>query len=241
MSTVIEHIRELKTGAKYQRDRGVKGYARAISDLEEAITVAQAGLGESAAGEVRSQLASELSDCYGLVGGVERRWADEFKGDESVPHLKASIRAYDEGFRFESDPEYGIVNSYNLLNRLLVRLLLRPEALAVHDAVRLDPKIPPVNLTEEFKKAAVVIREQLAGPRRGNYWAEADLALIEVLLGRSQPAAAYAGFIALSPPDFAYVSALAGLRPLAKLPIPSALSLGEAVVLLENRLDRLRS
>jgi hypothetical protein len=241
MPTSIERIRELKTGAKNQRDRGVKGYPRALSMLKEAIAIAQADLGESTVAERRSQLASELSDCYGLLGGVERRWADEFQGDESVPHLKASIRAYDDGFKFESDPEFGIVDSYNRLNRLLVRLLLRPAALDAVDSVVLDPDIPPVNLRGEFEQTSEVIRRQIAGPRRGNYWALADLSLVEVLLGRSQPAAAYADFIALSPPDFAYISALAGLRPLVELPIPSAQSVRAAVALLEDRLKRLRS
>jgi hypothetical protein len=241
MPTPIESIRELKTGAKNQRDRGAKGYPRALSMLKEAIAIAQADLDESTVAERRSQLASELSDCYGLVGGVERRWADEFDDDERVLHLKASVRAYDDGFKFESDGRYGIVDSYNLLNRLLVRLLLRPDALAADDAVVLDPDIPPVNLRRELERASDVIREQLAGPRRGNYWALADLALIEVLLGRSPATVAYADFIALSPPDFAYVSALAGLSPLAKLPIPSAPSVSEATALLNDLLKRLRS
>src|SRR5262249_53456962 len=217
------------------------GYPRALSMLKEAIAIARADLDESTVAERRSQLASELSDCYGLVGGVERRWAEEFNGDESVSHLKASIRGYDDGFKFESKPEYGIVDSYNRLNRLLVRLLLRPDTLDAVDALVLDPDIPRVNLRDEFEQTSDVIRRQIAGPRRGNYWALADLALVEVLLGRSQPAAAYGDFIALSPPDFAYISVLAGLRPLAELPIPSAQSLREAVALLEDRLKRLRT
>jgi hypothetical protein len=241
MPTSIERIRELKTGSKIQRDRGLKGYPRALSMLKEAIAIARADLDESTVAEDRSQWASELSDCYALVGGVERRWAGEFKGDESVSHLKASISAYDDGFKFESTAEYGIVDSYNRLNRLLVRLLLRPDALDAVDAIVLDPDIPRVNLRDEFEQTSDVIRRQIAGPRSDNYWTLADLALVEVLLSRSQPAAAYANFMALSPPDFAFSGALAGLRPLAELPIPSAQSLREAVALLEDRLKRLRS
>jgi hypothetical protein len=240
MPTSIERIRELKTGAKNQRDRGLKGYPRALSILKEATAIAQAELDPSTVAEHRSQLASELCDCYGLVGGVERRWAEEFNGDESVPHLKASIRAYDDGFNFESNPQYGIADSYNRLNRLLVRLLLRPDALDAVDAVVLDPDIPPVNLRDEFERTSDVIRLQIEVLHRSNYWAFADLALVEVLLGRRQPAAAYADFIALSPPDFAYFGVLTGLRPLAELPIPSARSFREAVALLEDRLKRLR-
>jgi hypothetical protein len=241
MPTQIERIRDLKTGAKNQRDRGTKGYPRALSMLRDAIAIARADLDESSVAELRTQLATELSDCFGLVGGVERRWADESAGEERALHLKASIRAYDDGFKFESDPQYGIVNSYNLVNRLLIRLLLSPGALVADDAVVLDPNIPPVKLAHELEQAWVTIRQQLAGPRRGDYWALADLALLEVLLGRSSGAVAYADFIGLSPPHFAYASALASLRPLAELPVPSAPSLREAVALLESRLQRLRS
>jgi hypothetical protein len=241
MPTPIERIRELKTGAKNQRDRGAKGYPRALSMLAEAIAIARADLENSTSGERRAQLATELSDCFGMVGGVERRWAYESEGDERALHLKAAIRAYDNGFTFESNSEYGIADSYNRLNRLLVRLLIRPDALYSDDVVILDPEIPAVNLRREFEEASIFIREQLTGTRRGNYWALADLGLVEVLLGRSPAAVAYADFIALSPPDFAYVSALAGLRPLAKLPIPTAPFLQKAVALLQDRLDRLRS
>jgi hypothetical protein len=241
MSTPIERIRELKTGAKNLRDRGARGYPRALSMLTEAIAIARDDLDRSTGAERRAQLANELSDCFGMVGGVERRWGDESEADERTLHLKAAIRAYDSGFAFESDSQYGIVDSYNRLNRLLVRLLVRPDALAADDVVVIDPEIPAVNLRREFEKASDFIRQQLTSVRRGNYWALADLALVEVLLGRSPAAVAYADFIALSPPDFAYVSALAGLLPLAKLPIPSAPSLGEAVALLEDRLGRLRS
>lgn len=241
MPTQIERILEIKTGAKNQRDRGIKGYPRALSMLEDAITRARTELDDCTVAEYRAQLAAELCDCFGLVGGVQRRWADATDGDERLGHLKASIRAYDDGFVFESDPHYGIVNSYNLVNRLVVRLLLAPSALAAGGAAVIDPEIAPLNLAMELDKASATIRQQLAGPRRGDYWALADLALLEVLLGRSTAAAAYAQFIAMSPPDFAYASAVATLRPLADLPVSSTSALQEAVTLLEGRLQRLRS
>ena len=191
--------------------------------------------------ENRTELAKELSDCYGLIGGVERRWGEMSEGEGRAEHWKASIRAYDQGFKFESDPEFGIVDSYNLVNRLLVRLMLCPDAMNAHAPVALDPAIPPVNLVVELEKASAVIRKQLAGPRLDDFWALADLALIEVLAGQSTPTAAYADFIGKSPPDFAYVSSLAGLRPLAELPLPSASSLRGAVELLDGQLQQLRS
>jgi hypothetical protein len=241
MATRTDQIRERKTAAKNQRDRGVKGYPRALTMLQEAIAIARAELNESSVPQHRALMAAELSDCFGLIGGVQRRWADETTGAERSSHLKASIRAYDEGFAYEADPQYGIVNTYNRVNRLVVRVLLAPEALTAASTVAIDPDITPLNLVTELDSAAAAIREQITGPRRGDYWALADLALLEVLLGNRPAALAYADFIALSPPDFAYASALAALRPLADLPLPTAPALKEAVALLASRLQGLRA
>ena len=174
------------------------------------------------------------------MGGVHRRCADEATGEERIEQLKASIRAYDKGHRYES-PEYGIVDSYNLVNRLLVRVLVAPEALTMDADRVLDPDIDPVNLPRDIERAAATVREQLTGPRRGNYWAMADLALLELLLGRRTASAVYADFLGASPPDFALTSAIAALKQLADLKIPVAPALGDAVKVLEDRLEFLRA
>lgn len=241
MSTQIERIRELKTGAKNQRDRGIRGYPRALSMLGNAVAIAREELERATVAERRVQAAIELSDCFGLIGGVQRRWADDSGGDERAAHLKLAVRAYDEGFEFESDPRYAMADSYNLVNRLLVRLLLAPASLAGEEPVVLDADIAPLELASELDKAAATVRHQLTGSRRGDYWALADLALLEVLAGRSVPAVAYAEFLGSGPPDFAYASVLACLHPLAGLPLASAPALRDAVTLLEGRLRRLRS
>jgi len=238
MSTPIDHIRELKTGAKNQRDRGLEGYPSALEMLGDAIELARKELASSTVAERRIAMATELSDCFGLVGGVQRRWADEADGGARDQHLTEAASAYDQGFVYESDPGFGIVNSYNLVNRLVVRVLLAPQALASEAAMQL-PGIAPLKLREELGNAATTVRRQLAGPRRGDYWALVDLALLDVLSGRVAARVAYADFLALSPPDFAYESALGGLRPLAELPIGVAPELKAAVALLQARLDEL--
>jgi hypothetical protein len=236
-----ERIRALKTAAKNQRDRGLEGYPRAESLLREAIAIAEAELGSPGVAE-RGVIATELSDCFGLIGGVQRRWAEETVDSEQKVHLKHSVIAYDAGFGYESsNSKDGPVGSYNLVNRLLVRLFWDPEALAAKREVVVDPGVPALNLADELEKAGAIIRRQLAGPRRGDHWAMADLALIDVLLERGTAASAYAEFIGASPRDFEYESALATVRPLAKLPLASAGVLLEAERLLEDRLKRLRS
>ena len=241
VTSTLERIRQLKTGAKNQRDRGLRGYPRALSSLEEAIAAARAELEAALAPERRAAMAAELSDCFGLVGGLHRRWADEVGGADRVQHLTRSVQAYDDGFSFERDPQYGIVNSYNLVNRLLVRLLIAPGALEADDVSHIAPEIPPLNVPRELDSAAAIIRTQLTGPRLGDYWAMADLALIEVLLQRASPAVAFADFVNASPPDFALLSAIGTIGALAQLPIASRDGLRAAADHLQARLDALRA
>lgn len=237
MQSQVERIRELKTEAKNRRDRGLRGYERAVRMLKEAIGIAEAGLEESALAE-HTQLATEITDCYGLIGGIERRWASDTVGAERDEHLLQSIAAYDRGFEQESDARYGIANSYNRLNRLLSRLLLKPMSLE-GGVTNFGPEVTALDVNKELVATAELIREQLIGTRRGDFWAMADLALIHVVLGHADPAAAYAEFNAMSPPDFAYKSALAGLQPLAEVPLKTAGSIKKAIGALESRLGRL--
>ncbi len=235
-----EQIRELKTQAKNRRDRGLAGYPRAVALLRDAIGIARAALLEATGDDRSTELATELADCYGIIGGIERRWAVDGPGEEREAHLRESIRAYDAGYELESNPQYRINNSYNLLNRLLVRLLLRPDLFDATDAIDLGEDIALIHFRTALQQAADVITEQLAGPRRGDYWALADLALLQLLLGGTDPAVAYAPFNQLSPPAFAYSSVLAGLRTLADLPMSASRSIREASALLESRLQSLR-
>jgi hypothetical protein len=145
------------------------------------------------------------------------------------------VSSYDKGYSFESNPKFALPNSYNMVNRLTSRILyykrLSPEPN--------NPEVSPVDMAEELEKARKSIRDQVTGARRGDVWALADLAMVELLLGISEPSAAYASFNILSPPDYAYTSVLAGLQPLAELDLPIAGKLKEAVALLEQRLARL--
>ena len=133
MSTVLERIRELKTQAKNRRD--LKRYDAAEKLLTQAIEIAQRELDTANAAEWKATLASELADCHGLLGGVARRWALEpdTDPDKRLEHLRDSVDAYDKGYdKFEANPEYGLANTYNALNRLLSRLLVDPGLLAAN-------------------------------------------------------------------------------------------------------------
>jgi hypothetical protein len=233
MKSPIEQILDLKTDAKNQRDRGLKGYPRALVRLNSAIRLAQEGLTATSVTDAVRQLTKELADCNGMVGGIERRWGIEGEEGERVKHLAAACIAYDEGYRHEWDDKYGTPATYNLVNRLTSRLLIERKLLDTDHVVDLGMGVEPINVRSQLIDAMARIEEHLAN--KGNFWAEADLALLRVLAGGADATTAYAPFFALSPPDFAFVSALDGLRPLASTNLPTASSLQAAVALLTSR------
>jgi hypothetical protein len=237
MVSLLDQIREFKTQAKNRRDMGLPLYPRAETYLAQAIDLGRKNLEQT---ELRSQIASELADCYGLLGGIQRRWALESpEGEERDKHLRDSIRAYDEGWLFESGG-YGIVNSYGMVNRLISRLLVSPRALTGGE-VELGEDIKPLDVRTELENASKVIQQQLAKPRRDDYWATADLALVHALLGKDDAMSLYMSFISKSPPDYAYNSVLDVLRPLSEEALPVTRTLQDAVTILKQGLERLQS
>ncbi len=233
MKPLGEQIIELKTEAKNQRDRGLRGYPRALARLNAAIALAEQGLAESTVTDVVRAFTKELADCHGMVGGVERRWGIEGEEDARLAHLGSSCIAYDAGHRHEWDPVYGTPATYNLVNRLTGRLLIRPDLLVCDEVVDLGQGIAPMNVNHELAEAMNLIEAQLA--KKGNFWAEADLALLQVLTGRAPASTAYAPFLALSPPGYAFGSALDGLAPLAASTIATRESLQAAITELSSR------
>lgn len=239
MISALDKIRQLKTQAKNRRD--LERFDRAAHILEEAISLARTELDNASVLEYQSQLASELADCYGMLGGIHRRWGLGIQDtEERQVHLGMSIDAYDHGYQVEMKPEYKLDNSYNMVNRLVGRLLLKPD---VGAAIEGDAPTGAaggtgrevISVRHELEKAADTLGRQLSTTRRRDYWALADLAVTNVLLGKQDPAAAYSRFNAESPPQFAYRSVLDTLRPLSEIRSESSPQLLEAVNLLEHR------
>jgi tetratricopeptide (TPR) repeat protein len=236
MEELLATIHDLKTKAKNRRD--LERYESAVSFLQKALQILEPALASATRTEWKSQLASELADCYGLLGGVYRRWAlSSTDVKDQQERMQASFEAYNKGYQeYEAHEEYKISNSYNQLNRLVSYVLCTPNCFAGGAS----PNGETLPLKEELEKAGESIRQQLMLERRGDVWALADLALVNLLLDRETPVSAYASFIAASPPDHAYDSALSVLRPLASRGLPMSAKLKDAVGLLESRLQQLR-
>ena len=238
MEDLLKTVRELKTKAKNRRD--LERYASATSFLTKAIQELESALANTTITDWKSQIASELADCHGLLGGVYRRWGlSSVDQQQRQERLQASFRAYDEGYgKYEAHEEYKIANSYNRLNRLVSYLLFNPSSLDGTPVELPDGRKLPIRI--ELEMAEKSIRQQLILERRGDIWVLADLALVTLLLDRETPVEAYANFIDASPPDYAYDSALSVLQPLASLQLPVKSKLQVAVQLLEDKLQRIR-
>jgi hypothetical protein len=239
MENLLQTVRELKTKAKNRRD--LERYENAATFVNKAIQILQPALNDTTSTDLKSQIALELVDCYGLLGGINRRWAlSSTDSQERLLRLQASFDAYDRGYReYEACEDYKITNSYNQLNRLVSYLLVNPSSLS--DAPSNLSEGETLSLKKALEQAGESIRQQLTLGRRGDIWALADLALVNLLLDRENPAAAYANFIMASPPDYAYDSVLSVLRSLASLRLSISAKLVEAIQLLEAELQKIRA
>jgi len=238
MSDLLQRTGELKTQAKNRRD--LKRYDRAAALLKQAIHLASDEYETTNVPEWRATLVSELADCWGILGGIERRWALDAASDNAQrhSHLLESVRAYDNGFRYETDPALASsASTYNRLNRLLVRVLLNPRRLTANG----EATDPELGETLNVHAGLEAIAHDIEAQGTDSVWAAADLALVDVLLGRQNAASAYAPFEKKQPPDFACQSALDGVVPFADLDLPTAAELKKAVQRLEALLDRLHT
>ena len=229
MSDVIERINDLKTQAKNRRD--MRRWPRAASLLREAISLGTEEFGNARElPEWRTRIAAELADCWGILGGIERRWALELADDLPLrlEHLGHSIAAYDEGYRYEL-MEPSRQSTYNRLNRLIVRLLRDPQILApVRDVT------PDIGKSVDVRLELETLADEISGRGIDNPWSALDMALLNILLARQDAATAYAPFERMGAPDFACQSALDVVAPLAELDLP----VGPELRCAEQRLRR---
>jgi hypothetical protein len=228
MSEVQERIGQLKTKAKNRRDLG--RYSQAVQFINEAIALARGERDTARVADWRATMASELADCLGILGGIERRWAlDPDSEAGRVEHLHKSIDAYEDGYVVESDPALE-PSTYNRLNRLLSRLLLDPQLLSDTESA------PDSAGTFSLRRELEDIARQIESDATKSVWPAADLALVNILLGRKDAATAYTTFERLRPPDYACQSALDMVSALAKMDLSTAPELKKA----EHRLIALR-
>lgn len=220
MAEIIDEVRKLKASARSESERGqYEAAARilrgAIESLEAALARAEGGDARSSAptDAEESRLAGELADLYGVLGGASRKQGD----------LVRAAAAYDRGFRYESHPRYGIVNTYNTLNRLVTRILMRPDSLSDPEVLRGVSELEFVDVPAALAELRPELEREIAGVRVNDFWAAGDLAFTCALNGDEQGALrAVRGFASCSPPPptSAYAAYAGWIGAVAELDTP---------------------
>jgi hypothetical protein len=113
--------------------------------------------------------AANLADLHGTLGGV---FWDQGR-------LAEATNEYDRGYRIEQ--RYGIVSSYNALNRLLTRLMADgPKSVGqpVAKGVRIRGR---VDIDAELRRLQLQLTGQLRGIDAVEFWTAGDLAVVAAL------------------------------------------------------------
>lgn len=164
----LRDLQATKDRVALLRDDNEFGKARtliekAIERLEKTFGELE-GLDAGALNEVQLEalrfVAQELADAHGIAGGLCRR----LYSDQLHAGLQDTIRHYERGAELES--RYEIPSSYNLVNYIVSRVQNGESTTSMKDLT---------------KKAAERVAQLVLGPKRGDWWALADLGLISSL------------------------------------------------------------
>ena len=197
----LEDVLGLKDSAKSARDNG--NWPEALTDLQDALDVLRA-----MADAGSDDITAEIADTYGMIGGIERRWALTTEGADQAEHLERSRQAYDDGFEREERISSLEGTTYNRINRIIARVLIRPSILAGEPG--------DLDISRELADAEELVDEQTDGERKRDPWAYCDLLMIQLLAGGGEAASTLDVLVGLHPPGFVYKSLLDTLEPLAR-------------------------
>jgi tetratricopeptide (TPR) repeat protein len=198
MTDVLEKVKNLRKAARTARDAAVLDHDLdalddARSHYEEAIALLTPLIParDTKWSETDKEHAQRLYQCLGSLGGTWRD-AAELEPDtrKKQSNWNQSITCYDDGYKIESGtnelyPDFKFCDSYNLLQRLVVRILREPRCLVDGD----KELGRGLNVPKELANAEREINNQLDGPRKEDAWAMADLAALLILHGQSHETA----------------------------------------------------
>ena len=179
---------------------------RATAALDKAIATLDVVPSQPQTPIESERIRAELADCWGMKGGIFRR----------AGRLADALAAYKTGLHFESG------NSYNLTNSIVLELLINCSELE--------------ELKANIAAARDEVRRQVESYRSSQWWAWADLGLLELLCGREDQALdAYKHFATTGARASDYDSTISVLEELsAKCNQPLRASLQRAGSLLKR-------
>jgi hypothetical protein len=195
MTDVLQEVKRLRASAKSLRDAAVLDgdvitLKDARAELEKAVELLRpvVPVRGSQWPDADKEYGLRLYQCLGSLGGTWRDGAELALDDGAKNECwHQSVKYYDEGHAIESGThdryaDFGFVDSYNLLQRLVVRVLRAPRCLD-NPSTELGHGL---NVPQELATAERIVNEQLEGPRRNDAWAMADLALLLILRGHTR-------------------------------------------------------
>ena len=234
----MSEIKKIKTRAKIRRNR--EKYQGAIDILSPLVEKIEEEIHNSTSSMLfwYKELYAEVADICGIQGGIFRRMglkpdaekSEEENEENRVTYLVKSVEAYDKGYHYEFNEEYGSKKSYNLVNRLVSRIMLEPQRLQENSAAESAYLENDLDVYDALKDAEEKIKD-----KKDDIWALADLGLLRLLQGKD-PEKALAGFFENLPPDHAYKSFISTLKPLSNLDLEEAIkaNLEKAIALLRK-------
>jgi tetratricopeptide (TPR) repeat protein len=159
---LLNRVTRLRNDAKDARTK--KKFTIAIKKLEEAIEDLKDELSavRRTPSADKCQILKELSESYGSLGGTQRDSGE----------LRKALDCYNEGNKYEGERrrDCNAQDTYNLLQRLVIQLLIDPVCIEQPDFVN------------ELECVRDVIRAQVDAGRNDS-WALADLILAQFLSG----------------------------------------------------------
>jgi hypothetical protein len=241
MNEIIGEIQRLKASARNQSDQGqfetgAKTLLDGIETLQTAL-IRQDSLRDSTHqapdpdSTEETLMTKELADLYGILGGVRRKQGA----------LVLAVAAYDQGFQYESNPRYGLVNTYNALNRLVTRVLLCPASLSDPNAFQGLNELEFVDVPKALKELQTELNRKVEDMQSNDFWAAGDLAFTCALNGDDLNALdALRRFESCSPPPpaWAYSAYLHTISTVACLDTPRKEALEKIKALFEDRMNR---
>ena len=233
MNNVLDEIQHYKDRSKAKRiigerneDHSERGEAfnafeQALESLDPAIQLLTEAMEDTEdQSALLQKLAIQLADCYGMKGGLYRRLA---RYDKSM--LDESIKMYDIGCEIELNKTYGVSNSYNLTNSIVVRILKDPNNL--------------LSQREKILEAIQIVRKQVEAERKYEWWAWSDLGELNLLAGRTEEfIPAYEKFKLAGARAQDYDSTINVLRELAQALHETAPAISEGILVTVTYLNK---
>ncbi len=162
VARLVARAKRDKEEAKDLRDDG--DVAGAVAVLEETVKALDASplpvdLKATNPSRAMRDLAAQLADCLGMLGGNYRRLGE----------LEKARAAFERGRDYEESEVLEVMSSYNLVNAITLPIESNPG--------NWEAQLP------FLEKAVTALSRQVRGERSRDRWAWADLAQCQLLLG----------------------------------------------------------